>query len=27
MGGVQLWANLPADSKMMAPRYQEFTGA
>lgn len=27
MGGFQLWANLPADSKMMAPRYQEFTGA
>lgn len=23
MGGFQLWANLPAASKMMAPRYQE----
>ncbi len=24
MGGFQLWANLPADRKMIAPRYQEF---
>src|SRR2546429_2391012 len=23
MGGFQLWANLPASHKMMAPRYQE----
>ncbi|NBF40216.1 MAG: pirin family protein [Spirochaetes bacterium] len=27
MGGFQLWANLPADSKMMPPRYQEFADA
>jgi redox-sensitive bicupin YhaK (pirin superfamily) len=25
MGGFQLWANLPAASKMIDPRYQEFT--
>ncbi len=25
MGGFQLWANLPASSKMMAPRYREIT--
>jgi quercetin 2,3-dioxygenase len=25
MGGFQLWANLPASHKMMAPRYQGFT--
>jgi quercetin 2,3-dioxygenase len=25
MGGFQLWANLPASHKMMAPRYQEIT--
>ncbi len=25
MWGFQLWANLPANSKMMDPRYQEFT--
>jgi redox-sensitive bicupin YhaK (pirin superfamily) len=24
MGGFQLWANLPAEHKMMPPRYQEF---
>lgn len=24
MGGFQLWANLPAAAKMIAPRYQEF---
>ena len=27
MGGFQLWANLPADSKMIDPRYQEFAEA
>jgi redox-sensitive bicupin YhaK (pirin superfamily) len=27
MGGFQLWANLPASHKMMAPRYQEFKSA
>ena len=27
MGGFQLWANLPAESKMMDPRYQEITSA
>ncbi len=27
MGGFQLWANLPADHKLMRPRYQEYTAA
>jgi redox-sensitive bicupin YhaK (pirin superfamily) len=27
MGGFQLWANLPASHKMMAPRYQEVKSA
>ena len=27
MGGFQLWANLPASHKMMAPRYQEIRAA
>jgi redox-sensitive bicupin YhaK (pirin superfamily) len=27
MGGFQLWANLPASRKMMAPRYQEIKAA
>jgi quercetin 2,3-dioxygenase len=27
MGGFQLWANLPAAHKMIAPRYQEFAAA
>jgi len=27
MGGFQLWANLPASHKMMAPRYQEIPSA
>ncbi|MCC6545429.1 MAG: pirin family protein, partial [Nitrospirae bacterium] len=27
MGGFQLWANLPASSKMMEPRYREITSA
>lgn len=26
MGGFQLWANLPAASKMIPPRYQEYEG-
>lgn len=27
MHGFQLWTNLPASSKMMSPRYQEFTAS
>ncbi len=27
MGGFQLWANLPAAEKMIAPRYQEFAAS
>jgi redox-sensitive bicupin YhaK (pirin superfamily) len=27
MGGFQLWANLPASQKMMAPRYRDVTAA